>query len=1513
MKNKNILLALFLLLLACLSIQTISAENIADNLNEIEALDSYSDDLSVNTHSNDLNIDSYKKSELLSNSNQETIPDEERNILINTNQETILKQNTNQETISAQGSDPLPNVENGTVSGGIDFVNIHPWAPSDAINGNKGNITYNIPSNANIKSAYIYVNIYSGSGGTAYGAYANTTITTANGEQLLGNEYLWTSTSSQDGVNYIVNDHITRCYSDYMIFYNVTEMLQGLNGSSVSVDVISYPIPDKSFDGRIKLISLFVAWDDGDEDEIYYWLNAGQAWSDDTENGLSHSFENLPELNYLEKLSTLINVGASSTDAMYYLDGSILFSESEDDEYLSGAYYQYHKWDISHYIIPDSLELTYKPVGGAYGPSFKELISILTIQDIPTYEEDVAEISITPEFTEIPCAYAGTNNTLTIKITTKAGNYTVRLLADGHVVKQTEMNLNNGTNLLLLTDSTIRPVDEFTVNGEENEKVNYTVEVLSRGNLINSSSIILPILYNGYLGKDLAYPSGGIESFLNITINGDIVIDIQNYSQYISHNILNRSEVWNVDLDANSNIVKSFIYIPYYEFNSKTYDEDIYMFNVTFNNVNISPIELYKDHSNLGIDYYSGYGVLLYDVTNLIRNGENVLELNKKFDTPAVYPSALIYMYNTTLSNYIKEIFIYNGADLLENINNLANRTVHSDSEINVNSQLVSNASLYVFAGGPQNNEGDLIFNDEVYENIWNGTMASNEAYSLDITNSLRDNNSISFLATGSRIIALQQIMVLTKNLDMLDIILESEYPDTCYAGTNNSIFANIAANSEKRLTARLLADGEILNESEIDLIYGFNEFIFVDSTIRTADEFSVNGAQNNIVNYTLQLLSDDGIIANKSIYLNILYNGYLSKDLAYPKGAIESFLNITINGDIVIDVKNASSYMSDFDIERTDIWKIDLDNKSRIVKAFVYVPYEWCNINLITENEDIFNVKFNNNEISPIAWYRDQSNLGQYGKYGYGLFVYDVTNLVLNGNNSFILNKIEPTPRVYPSTLVYIYNTTGSSVIKNIYISNGADLLSKDPNRLVQMKSTIDVDSIADVAKLYIFAANAQDGEGDIIFNDEIYENVWNGSTTTTSLYTLNISNTIKNNNNLSFVVRNGSILALQQMIITTQKAQSQIIASDLTTVYNSNDTLVIGLNEPNGIPISNANLTVVFNGNTNILTTNNEGQISLDIPPTLSPNTYDVDISYEGDDSHNESTAKVKVTIEKIATKIIASDLRTVYKDSGTLVIGLNESNGIPISNANLTVVFNGNTNILTTDENGEISLDIPPTLSPNTYDVDISYEGDDIHKESSLKVKVIVEKSPTVITAPSLTTVYNTNKKLLVTLKDSKGNAIANAKMTVVLNGASKVLTTNANGQASLAIPSNLVPKTYTATISYPGDGNYIKSSFSTKVLVKKASVKLAAAKKTFKAKVKTKKYTVTLKNNKNKVMKKVKLTLKLKGKTYKASTNTKGKATFKIKNLSKKGRYTAKVIYKGNKYFNRLTKKVKIKIK
>ena len=163
-----------------------------------------------------------------------------------------------------------------------------------------------------------------------------------------------------------------------------------------------------------------------------------------------------------------------------------------------------------------------------------------------------------------------------------------------------------------------------------------------------------------------------------------------------------------------------------------------------------------------------------------------------------------------------------------------------------------------------------------------------------------------------------------------------------------------------------------------------------------------------------------------------------------------------------------------------------------------------------------------------------------------------------------------------------------------------------------------------------------------------------------------------------------------------------------------------------------------------------------------------------------------------------------------------------------------------------------------------------------------------------------VMNKNGTIYVTTQDNKLFALGNS--TGVVNDTNSSSDTNSTPESGTnSTPSNVNPSN--------GGGN--SGTSSTTKVVKKAS-KITAKKKTFKKSLKTKKYTVTLKSGKTPI-KKVKLIIKIGRKTFKATTNSKGKATFKIKKLTKKGKYTAKITFKGNKYYKATTKKVKIVLK
>jgi len=216
----------------------------------------------------------------------------------------------------------------------------------------------------------------------------------------------------------------------------------------------------------------------------------------------------------------------------------------------------------------------------------------------------------------------------------------------------------------------------------------------------------------------------------------------------------------------------------------------------------------------------------------------------------------------------------------------------------------------------------------------------------------------------------------------------------------------------------------------------------------------------------------------------------------------------------------------------------------------------------------------------------------------------------------------------------------------------------------------------------------------------------------------------------------------------------------------------------------------------------------------------------------------------------------------------------------------------------------------LNVGTYNLTITTVPDEDHYSVTMNVTISVNPIQTQLIGNAVTAIYKANKYLVITLMDANGNPISGVSVTVDLNGA-KTYSTDRNGQVRVSIKA-LAPKKYSAKVTFNGNANYLKSAKTIGVTVKKATPKLTAKKKTFKKSVKVKKYTITLKYGKT-ALKKVKVYIKIKGKTYKATTNKKGKATFKIKKLTKKGTFKSKITFKGNKYYNKVTKKVKIKVK
>ena len=302
----------------------------------------------------------------------------------------------------------------------------------------------------------------------------------------------------------------------------------------------------------------------------------------------------------------------------------------------------------------------------------------------------------------------------------------------------------------------------------------------------------------------------------------------------------------------------------------------------------------------------------------------------------------------------------------------------------------------------------------------------------------------------------------------------------------------------------------------------------------------------------------------------------------------------------------------------------------------------------------------------------------------------------------------------------------------------------------------------------------------------------------------------------------------------------------------------------------------------------------------------------------SNFDPGAPVRITVDSVLT---AADASYVINYGGDYSVYLKDFDGYPILGSALSFVFNGvELGNVTMDDTGLAKITLTPDIlkaaTAGTRNLVISYAGDGYFNPVTKTVAITVKKEPLNVVAKAASYVINYGGYYSVTVKDSKNNLFIGKTMTFFLNGKNiGTAKTNANGVARIKLTASILKAAKYGTKNFviKFDDSFYTASKTVKVTIKKEKTKITAKKKTFKIALKTKKYTIALKNSKGKAIKKAKVFLKVKGKTYKATTNSKGKATFKIKNLKKRGTFTAKITYKTTAYYLKTSKKVYLKVK
>jgi PKD repeat protein len=338
---------------------------------------------------------------------------------------------------SYNGGIPLITVQNGTVSGGL-------WYDSYSAMETSAQKTFTLPAHSNIKWARLYVTVYDGHMQNNYRGNVSIGIN-ANGDsiyEIQKNETFNTAYSfpGEGGTGPVwLSDHMNRVTSDYLMWYDLTD---AINGQTVNVQATTSKI-DSSFDGRVKAMTLVVAYDDGDSDQVKYWVNQGHDTVNplDTEYTGSTSFGTSP-LTSGWNSANLTAIYLASVDGIYTFQGTSLASGVK-----TGPYYGSNTWNISSLLTAgQDSALAYNKQESNYYKIPLVLMSVKYPAASPALPEaaftaDVTSgtapltVDFTDQSTGSPTSWSwdfGDNSTATEQNVshtyTAAGTYTVKLM-----------------------------------------------------------------------------------------------------------------------------------------------------------------------------------------------------------------------------------------------------------------------------------------------------------------------------------------------------------------------------------------------------------------------------------------------------------------------------------------------------------------------------------------------------------------------------------------------------------------------------------------------------------------------------------------------------------------------------------------------------------------------------------------------------------------------------------------------------------------------------------------------------------------------------------------------------------------------------------------------------------------------------------------------------------------------------------------------------------------------------
>ena len=385
----------------------------------------------------------------------------------------------------------------------------------------------------------------------------------------------------------------------------------------------------------------------------------------------------------------------------------------------------------------------------------------------------------------------------------------------------------------------------------------------------------------------------------------------------------------------------------------------------------------------------------------------------------------------------------------------------------------------------------------------------------------------------------------------------------------------------------------------------------------------------------------------------------------------------------------------------------------------------------------------------------------------------------------------------------------------------------------------------------------------------------------------------------------------AEKQVTFEVAKKTVSIMAEYANITYSETATVTVYVTS--GIEgINVGNITAILNGN-NFTAPVQNGIATLSFAD-LNVGIYDIVLAFDGGNNYNRPNETISLKVDEKIVTLKVDELNSPYGDPIILKVHVTSGSEL-INEGTIYMALNGN-EYSSPVSNGIATFNVG-TFEVGNYIGNIAFDGGNNYNNPQSKFMFNVIKRNAIIKSNDVCYIINYDYKYPIVLKDSTGKVIKKEKLLVYLNGEYLgEYTTSSQGKVVVKITSKILKSAKAGTKSLViefTNVHYNPTSKTVKVKINKEETKIKAKNKSFASSKKVKKYSVTLKDSKKKAIKKMNVYLKMKGKIYKAVTNSKGKATFKIKKLTQKGTFNAKVKFNGGGRYKASIEKIKIKIK